>query len=239
MIGIPLVILLVGVAVFAMRWGLASLDLWRATEVMAQLVSENLPAGSKSLLLDRGMRHLDNAQRLGGDHPDLFDMRGQFLYWQAVNFADAGEQRGALLSQASEQYRKALAMRPMWPYFWANLVVAKAEWGIFDPEFRRAVRRTVETGPWEPRIQLQLIRLDFIEQQRLDRRSRERIDGMLRRAMQTQPAKVLDLAADFGQLPRVRALLERDRLNWRCARYQKEKRGQSTNYRKSHRNPQA
>ena len=219
-IGIPLVIVLTALAVFSLRWGLASLDLWRATEIMHQLISSEAPMRSKSVLLEQGMQRLDHAQKFGGDHPDLFDKRGQFYHWQAMNLAVVGRDRSELLSLASEQYREALKMRPLWPYFWANLVVAKAEWGIFDQEFRQAVRRTVETGPWEPRVQLQLIRVDFIEQQHLDRRSRERIDEMLQRAMQIQPTKVLELARDLGQLQRVCGLIEKGQRNWQCAGYE-------------------
>ncbi len=215
-IGIPLVIALVALAVYSLAWGLASLDFWRATQIMAQLDSDEAPIEAKRELLARGMQHLDNAQRLGGDHPDLFGQRGQLLFWQALHLSQAGKDRSALLSQASEQYRKALAMRPLWPYFWANLVVAKAEWGIFDLEFRKALRRTVETGPWEPRIQLQLIRLDFIEQHRLDPQSREHIDGMLIRALQTQPAAVLGLAVDLGKVPRVCGMSEAEHLIQQC-----------------------
>ena len=117
-------------------------------------------------------------------------------------------------------------MRPMWPYFWANLVVAKSEWGIFDQEFRKAVKRTVETGPWEPRIQLMLIRVDFIEQQRLDRRSRDRIDEMLKRALQVQPREVLSLASDLGQVIRVCDMPEAESLESRCLRLGWTKEGQ-------------
>ncbi|MFT5768405.1 MAG: hypothetical protein ACI9H8_000362 [Lysobacterales bacterium] len=216
-IGVPLVIMLAAMAVFSLRWGFASLDLWRATELIAQLQVAEYSVDSKIPLLERGLRHLDHAQQLGGDNPDIFDKRGQFYYWQAMNLADAGEERGVLLEQAAEQYREALKMRPLWPYFWANLAVAKAEWGIFDPEFRKAIKRTVETGPWEPRVQMMLIRVDFIEQQRLDRRSRERINEMLERAMQIQPRNVLALASDLGQLPRVCGMIEQEKRNWQCA----------------------
>ena len=77
---------------------------------MKQLVSNDVPADAKLALLKQGMQQLDQAQKLGGDHPDLFDQRGQFLFWQAVNLAKDGEERRALLSQASEQYRKALCL---------------------------------------------------------------------------------------------------------------------------------
>ena len=161
---------------------------------------------------------LDRAMLLDPRNPDILDQHGQYLYWQAMNLADAGFERGELLEQAVAQYRQALTIRPLWPYTWANLVVAKAEWGIFDQEFRHAVRRTIETGPWEPRVQLQLIRVDFAEQNRIDRRSRERIDGMLQSAVLVQPEAVVNLALRWRQLPRVCPLIEEEKLLERCRR---------------------
>ena len=106
----------------------------------------------------------------------------------------------------------------MWPYTWANLVVAKADWGIFDQEFRRAVRRTVELGPWEPRVQLLLIKVDFAEQGRIDRRSRELIDGILQNAILNQPLAVINLAARWRQLSRVCSQFEDEALLLQCRR---------------------
>jgi hypothetical protein len=216
-VGIPLVIILLALGAWSLSWGVASLYLWRAAEALQLLDSESIPVNDKLELLTTINEHLDRAQRYGGNHPDLHDRRGQALFWQAVNLAEAGEPRGELLARAAEQYREALKLRPLWPYFWANLVVAKAEWGIFDQEFRQAVRRTVETGPFEPRVQLQLIRVDFIEQERLDRRSRAHIEEMLQRAMQTQPSRVLALAKDLNQLPRVCGMIPEELRNWQCS----------------------
>jgi tetratricopeptide (TPR) repeat protein len=201
-VGIPLVIFLAVLAVFVTRWGMASLNLWKARTIMQQIRTTGLVLEERRFLAQVALKRLNEAQRLDPGNPDILDQLGQFLYWQAMNEANAGTERTARLQQAVDQYRKSLRIRPLWPYTWANLVVAKAEWGIFDGEFRNAVRRTVETGPWEPRVQLQLIRVDFAEQERIDRNSRDLIDIMLQRAIQTRPEAVLDLAARWRQLPR-------------------------------------
>lgn len=217
LLGLPVIALLCTLAIVSIRWGMASLDLWRAAEILEQLELPDVPLDSKRALLQRGFGHIASARSLGGGHADAYDRQGQFLYWQAMNLADDWEARNRLLDEAAEQYRQALKVRPTWPYFWANLVVAKAERGIFDGEFRKAVRRTVETGPWEPRVQLQLARVDFLEQQRLDRRSREYIDQVIRNALKTQPLKVYRLAADLQQLPRICAMAGAEVLQNHCA----------------------
>ncbi len=216
LLGLALALALALLAVMALRWGLAGVAVWRASESLRDLhASERDEPAQRDLVL-HGMAQLERAERLAGRQPDVPGLRGRLYYWQAMNLASAGLERGALLDRAVAQYRQALALRPAWPYFWSNLAVAKAERGAFDPEFRRAVRRAVETGPWEPEIQLQLLRVDFLEQERIDRRSRERIDGMLDRALVIQPGEVMALAATFNQLPRVCARAVDERLLLRC-----------------------
>lgn len=216
LIGIPLLGVLALVAVVAMRWGLASLDLWKARQLMQQVHTGGLAPEANIDLVQAAFRYLDEAQRFDSNNPDIFDQRGQFLYWQAINTAEAGSARFGLLEQALEQYRASLRLRPMWPYTWANLVVAKAESGVFDKEFRNAVRRTAETGPWEPRVQLQMIRVDFAEQERIDQRSRATIDTLLQGAVKIQPLAVLQIAARWQQLPRVCGLFEDTSLPPQC-----------------------
>ncbi|NND43879.1 MAG: hypothetical protein HKN58_01050 [Xanthomonadales bacterium] len=203
MVGLPVLVLVGVLAVASARWGVASLDTWQASRVLEQLLTAREFDADRAALLERGLGFLDDAERRAGPHPDVHDRRGQMYYWAAMNQADAGLERGQMLERAAEEYRASLALRPMWPYTWANLAVVKAEAGIFDREFRTAVRRTVETGPWEPGVQLQLIRVDFAEQQRLDRQSRALIDTMLVRAAQRQPDRVARLAARYGQTARL------------------------------------
>lgn len=217
LVAIPLMALLLLLGIVSLRWGFSSLDLWRAGEILEQLERHDISLDDKQSLLMRGYQHIASARSLGGGHADAYDRQGQFLYWQAMNLAEDWDERNRLLDEASEQYREALKVRPTWPYFWANLVVARAERGIFDGEFRKAVRRTVETGPWEPRVQLQLIRVDFIEQQRLDLRSRERIDDLLKRALRTQPLQVFRLADELEQLPRLCRMPEAEILANQCS----------------------
>ena len=113
-------------------------------------------------------------------------------------------------------FREALELRPAWPYFWANLALAKAEAGIFDEEFRLAVERAVETGPWERQVQLQMVRLDFVESDRIDPQSRALIERLLQNAAQTQPLQVMALADSYEQMVRICGHITNPRLDRRC-----------------------
>jgi hypothetical protein len=218
LIGVSLVIAIAALAVLSMRWGIASLDLWKARQAMQQMRTEQMTLDARIELVQTALARLDKADSYNPGNPDVMDQRGQFYYWQAMNTTSAGHDRGEMLEKVVGQYRQSLAIRPMWPYTWANLVVAKADWGIFDQEFRRAVRRTVELGPWEPRVQLLLIKVDFAEQGRIDRRSRNLIDGILQNAILNQPLAVINLAARWRQLPRVCSQFEDEALLSQCRR---------------------
>lgn len=219
-VGIPLLLAVAAVAVFGMRWGLGSLELWRASQAFDAL-PDSAPSEPEavSAAFERVRGHLDRARALRGDHPDQLDLEGRLFYREALILAPLGAERFALLDAAIDRYRAALLERPAWPYFWANLAVAKAERGIFDGEFRRALRRAVETGPWERPVQLEVIRIDFTEQRRIDRQSRRLVDEVIERALRIQPNEVLRLARQFGQLPRVCGLATDERLQARCARW--------------------
>lgn len=211
LIATPLIIMVAAIGVLSFRWGLASLETLEASRTSARLLRSVRPNEQARAQVQRAMDHLDRAHDLRGRHPEQSDLRGQLLHWEAVRFASAGRERGEALATAAGHYRDAIAQRPAWPYYWANLAVAKSEWGIFDEEFARAVERATATGPWEPRVQLQLIRMDFVEGDRLDEQTRQRIDGLLHNAVRIQPARVMALADHPSQVARICALLE-DRL---------------------------
>lgn len=48
--------------------------------------------------------------------------------------------------------RTAIALRPVSPYSWTILLLIKRDLGEFDAEFRHALHRSVELGPWEPEL---------------------------------------------------------------------------------------
>ncbi|MBA4383014.1 MAG: hypothetical protein C0406_10655, partial [Sideroxydans sp.] len=47
-----------------------------------------------------------------------------------------------------------LALSPASPYRWTQLLLLKRDLAEFDAEFRYALHRAVELGPWEPSLLL-------------------------------------------------------------------------------------
>ena len=83
-------------------------------------------------------------------NPDYLDLAGQLRELHAGRPGTVGAERSALLHQAADYYRQAVAVRPLWPYSWANLLGAKSRLGAADAELRLALARSAELGPWEP-----------------------------------------------------------------------------------------
>ena len=61
-------------------------------------------------------------------------------------------ERKSLLQLGMSEIRTAIALRPVSPYSWTILLLIKRELDEFDAEFRHALHRAVELGPWEPEL---------------------------------------------------------------------------------------
>ena len=201
----------------ALNWGLGSLDTVRAARVATRLAASPSADTDDLVKFERAMAWLNRAEGRRGALPDQSDLRGQLLYWRAIHFAEPGPERGEGLAEATREFRRALAQRPAWPYFWANLALAKAEAGLFDEEFDRAVRRVYETGPWEPQLQLMMIRLGFVEGSRVGPESRALMDRLMVNAVQTQPLQVMALADSPSQMAQICEVIDNPALERRCA----------------------
>ena len=55
--------------------------------------------------------------------------------------------------------RKAVSLRPAWPYSWITLAEAKARYHQIDPEFNNALVQAVILGPWEKEVMEKVARL--------------------------------------------------------------------------------
>lgn len=209
---IPLVLGLLFIGLLTVRWGLASVYQWRSEQVMDQLSRLRVTEPAYSDALRQGYDYIAKAQKLAAYHPELDDLKGQLLTFDGRQLAEVGDDPQYLYEEAAISYRRALEKRPLWPYTWVNLVTVKASLGQFDQEFRRALRRTIETGPREPRVQLQLLRVYMVYQDRLSFRVRESLEQVKEMALGSQPVKVIDLAAELGQLWIVCPYLTSDQL---------------------------
>ena len=80
-----------------------------------------------------------------------------------------------------------------------NLLAIKDQLGQVDSEFDTALTRSAETGPWEPRVQMQIIRSGLRHWDRLGEEKRELVRQKATDALKVQPREIFTLARDYGR----------------------------------------
>ena len=110
-----------------------------------------------------------------------------------------GVERRELLESAADHFRQSLAVRPLWPYGWVNLLAAKDKLGQVDMEFNHALRRSAETGPWEPWVQLQFIDSGLRHWGRLGRAEQALVRQQVSSALKVRPRQVFAVIKNYGR----------------------------------------
>lgn len=105
---------------------------------------------------DEAHRFLWLASHLDPLDPRAYTNTGKLYELKARKEARRGEQTAAAFEVAVNHYRRAVALRPAWPYGWADLAMVKLEQGRFDGELALAMERATTLGPWEPGVQLSI-----------------------------------------------------------------------------------
>jgi len=149
--------------------------------------------------IDEALERIRLALRTFPGQPDYQDFAGQLHELMADREGVVGQQRSDLLETAAGHYRKALSVRPLWPYSWVNLLSVKDKLGQVDMEFNKALHRAVETGPWEPRLQLAVITTGLRRWDRLRRTERNLIREEIIKSLKTQPREVFMIARTFNR----------------------------------------
>lgn len=147
----------------------------------------------------RANEHLERALQRFPAHPDYLDLAGYLKELQANQPGVVGDERSTLLESAAGDYRGALAARPRWPYGWANLLSVKDKLGEVDSEFNRALEKAVELGPWEPRVQLQVIRSGIKQWPLLNEDQRALVRANLADALLVQPREAFEVVRFYAR----------------------------------------
>ena len=169
---------------------------------IAQQVTRDVVAtsGVDADQLQTGIHAINRSLTFYPGHPDFLDTKGLLLEYSAGLPGVAGQERRDLLSGAAEQYRKAIRNRPLWPYSWANLVSVKDKLGEINDDYLHAFERSDTLGPWEPPVQLILIRSALLNWQELGSDERQRAEQIIGRAMQRQGKEVFELVRSVGRM---------------------------------------
>jgi hypothetical protein len=132
-------------------------------------------------------------------HPEYLAFAGHLKELQAGQPGIVGKTRREYLEDALRYYRAALTVRPLWPRDWAGLLRVKDGLGEVDGEFRHALRRSMETGPWTPPVQLQVVRSGLRHWDRLDSGEKVQIEALIHATLVNRPLELFEIIRVFGR----------------------------------------
>ena len=167
----------------------------------AQTIAEPLfEAGNgDATAFESTQSHLNIALKRFPNNPDYLDFAGRLQILQSGQAGVVGAERRLLLESAATNFRRALAVRPLWPYSWVNMLTTKDKLGQVDIEFNTALTRSAELGPWEPRVQLQVINSGLRYWGRLGSAERELVQQKVLDALKVQPRNAFALVKEYGR----------------------------------------
>jgi len=142
---------------------------------------------------------INTALRRFPGNPDFLEFSGRLLTLQASQPGVMGTERRVLLESAATNFRQALTVRPLWPYTWANLLYTKDKLGQVDLEFNKALNRSAELGPWEPRVQMQVLESGLRNWSKLGSAERAVVQQKVLDALRKQPRAVFTVIKDYGR----------------------------------------
>lgn len=102
--------------------------------------------------------------------------------------------RATYLASAKAEILRAISLRPISPYSWTILLVIKHASQEYDAEFRHALHRAVELGPWEPDLLPQLADVGLSAWSVMPAEEQALIGQVFVRGMQRQQKTMLSIA---------------------------------------------
>lgn len=102
--------------------------------------------------------------------------------------------RATYLASAKAHILRAISLRPISPYSWGILLVIKRELQEYDAEFRHALHRAVELGPWEPELLPQLADVGLSAWPMMPAEERALVSQIFVRGMQRQQQVMFAIA---------------------------------------------
>ena len=195
---VALLLFTVSMAVFA--WSVVRADAaWQFLAARSITEAQLAAAMVSEDAVETARRRVQRALQWFPANPDYLDLAGQLRELSANQPGVVGAERRALLHAAADYYRRAISVRPLWPYSWASLLGVKDRLGEVDGEFHLALARSDELGPWEPQVQLQLLEAGLRHWDELGQGPRARVQRKLAAAVTVQPREVFALVRGFGR----------------------------------------
>lgn len=189
-----IVVILVLALVFIMagRYGVAELFAMSANGEMASWAkSKRSPTPEESQLV---VNRFEWAIVLADLNPAHHEGLSRVEFTRALQLQASDPLRLTYLESARLQIHRAIALRPISAISWTNLLVIKRELHEYDVEFRHALHRAVELGPWEPELLPQLADVGLSAWSVMPAEEQALIGQVFERGMQNQQWTMLAIA---------------------------------------------
>lgn len=203
-----LLALLFSLAWHAASMGLAHLQVLRVEHSLAHWAKQGRAPAASSL--EQAFTAIDSAISLHPDNPYQLTLKARLLGWRAFTTADENFPRDDY-ERALALYRRAAALRPLWPESWAEMIDVKLNLGEVDEELERFIQRADTLGPYTPAVHIAVVRAGFAQLQRYPFQNPPLLEKHLLRGLKDHRSRkqVLGLVEQFGQQAYVCRLLAR------------------------------
>ena len=150
--GLPILLafLLLVLSVVAAAFAMADIYRGEAVTLMGEWDGFADEEGPATWAWEEVHRYLWLANRLAPFDAQIQSDLGQ-LYERRVREVPAPDITD--LDRALDYYRQGLALRPAWPYAWADVAALKITQQRIDAEFALAMQSALTLGPWQSSVQ--------------------------------------------------------------------------------------
>ncbi|SEA33843.1 hypothetical protein [Microbulbifer marinus] len=152
-----LLVVLCGLSVHAGSLGLAHLQVIRVENDLMRWQQSGKVSSPEAM--QNALTAIDRAIALHQDNPYQLSLKGRLLEWRA--FSTGGDAAAADYGAALDLYRRAAALRPLWPDSIAEMINVKLNLQQLDGELGGLMERADRLGPYTPAVHAAIVRAAF------------------------------------------------------------------------------
>ncbi len=138
-------------------------------------------------VLEKAQDKIDRAISINPQNAEYREYQARVFYLRAINNHADPELFEQQIYKAYLAHKKALQLRPQWPYSWANLALMKSHMQQLDVEFLYAINQAAQYGPWEISSNQAIVQAGFTSWQKLSGTMQQKILDALERIYQQAP----------------------------------------------------
>jgi len=155
----------------------------------------NIPVAANEL--DKAQEKIDRAIEFNPNNAEYYEYQARIYYLRAISNHTDSKIFHQQIYNAYQSHKKALELRPQWPYSWANLALMKSQMQQLDVEFLYAVNQAVKYGPWEIASNESIVQAAFLHWNVLSETMQHKTVDALERIYQQTPNTARNLVNHY------------------------------------------